>query len=226
VPPLTLPLSLEALVVTGYLVSFATVAIPGPITLVATRLGLGHRLQAAFWFLLGATVLDAVLFAALAAGAGPHLARLGALPAVEILGGLVLLYGAFAAAHPREKPDRNDPALPANGSFAFWRYFLFGMGVSLANPHYWLWWVTAGLAFVEGARAYGEPGLLWMLGALLGGVVSWYAPLLMALHRGKTLLSPQSERLVVQALSVVLLFLGLALVALGGYRLGKAVIPH
>lgn len=216
---LTLPLSLEALVITGYLVSLATVVIPGPITLVATRLGLAHRLAAAFWFLVGATLLDALLFAALAAGAGPHLARLGALPAVEIAGGVVLLWGALASARHRPAADKG-PALSDNGHPRF-RYLLLGMGVSLANPHYWLWWVTAGLAFVEAARTYGEPGLLWMLGALIGGVVSWYAPLLLALHRGKTLLSPRAEALVVKALALVLLVLGLGLVGLGGYRLGR-----
>lgn len=204
---------------TGYLVSLATVVIPGPITLVATRLGLAHRLGAAFWFLLGATLLDAVLFAALAAGAGPHLARLGALPAVEITGGLVLLWGALASVRPRPSAERA-LALPSNGRPRF-RYLLMGMGVSLANPHYWLWWVTAGLAFVEAARTYGEPGLAWMLGALIGGVVSWYAPLLYALHHGKTLLSPRAEALVVKTLAVALLVLGLGLVGLGGYRLGR-----
>lgn len=215
---LTLPLSLEALVITGFLVSFATVVIPGPITLVATRLGLAHRLAAAFWFLLGATLLDALLFVALAAGAGPSLARLGALPAVEIFGGLVLLWGGLAST--RHQPGSNpQPHLPNNGRPRL-RYLLLGMGVSLANPHYWLWWVTAGLAFVEAARTYGEPGLLWMLGALIGGVVCWYAPLLYALHHGKTLLSPRAEVLVVKLLAVVLVILGLGLVGLGGYRLG------
>ncbi len=217
---LTLPLSLEALVITGYLVSLATVVIPGPITLMATRLGLGHRLQAAFWFLVGATLLDAVLFVSLAAGAGPYLARLGALPVVELAGGLVLLWGGLATFHRPPEPVPVPSGPTNNGRHPRVRYLLLGMGVSLANPHYWLWWVTAGLAFVEAARTYGEPGLLWMLFALIAGVVSWYAPLLLALHHGKTLLSPRAETLVVRALAVVLVVLGLGLVALGGYRLG------
>jgi threonine/homoserine/homoserine lactone efflux protein len=219
---LTLPFSLEALVITGFLVSFATVVIPGPITLVATRLGLAHRLGAAFWFLFGATVLDALLFAALAAGAGPSLARLGALPAVEIAGGLVLLYGALTSAKQLAHPAGPTRAGEVSNERPWLSYFFLGMGVSLANPHYWLWWVTAGLAFVEAARAYGEPGLLWMLGALIGGVVAWYAPLLLALHHGRSLLSPKAERLVIRALSLVLLILGLGLLALGSYRLGLA----
>jgi hypothetical protein len=61
-----------------------------------------------------------------------------------------------------------------------------------------------------------------MLGALIGGVVAWYAPLLLALHHGRSLLSPKAERLVIRALSLVLLILGLGLLALGSYRLGLA----
>ncbi len=220
---LTLPFSLPALVALGFFISFATVVIPGPITLVATRLGLAHRFGAAFWFLLGATLLDALLFTALAAGAGPHLARLGALPAVELAGGVVLIYGAFSAIKPRPQraPDAN--GLTGEEEKPKLSYFLLGMAVSLANPHYWLWWVTAGLAFVEAARAYGKPGLLWMLLALVGGVIAWYAPLLLALHHGKALLPPHAERWVLRGLSAVLLILGLGLLCVGSYRLGLAV---
>lgn len=217
----TLPLSLPALVLVGFLVSFATVVVPGPITLVATQLGLAHHLKAAAWFLLGATVLDAVLFAALAAGAAPTLARLGALPAVEIIGGLVLLWGAVASRSQTGKRRPQKPNWEDVTKTSLARYFLLGMGVSLANPHYWLWWVTAGVAFVEAARAHGEPGLLWMLAALIGGVMSWYVPLLFALDHGKTLFSPETENKVTKLLSAVLLAMGLGLVALGSYRLGK-----
>lgn len=220
---LALPFSLPALVALGFFVSFATVVIPGPITLVATRLGLGHRLGAAFWFLLGATLLDALLFTALAAGAGPHLARLGALSAVELAGGLVLLYGALSALQPRPQQVLAANGLTGREEKPKMSYLLLGMAVSLANPHYWLWWVTAGLAFVEAARAYGKPGLLWMLLALVGGVICWYAPLLLALHHGKVLLSRRAERWVLRGLSAVLLILGLGLLCVGSYRLGLAV---
>ncbi len=71
--------------------------------------------------------------------------------------------------------------------------FLLGLLVAAANPHYWIWWVTAGLAFVEAARAHGAPGLAWMLGALVGGVVAWYVPLLWALCHGSKLL-PAARR--------------------------------
>ena len=76
---LTVPLSLPALVVSGFVVSLATVAVPGPITLVASRLALSRHLSSAVWFLVGVTALDVSLFTALAAGAAPILLAVGAL---------------------------------------------------------------------------------------------------------------------------------------------------
>lgn len=216
--PVSPPLSLPALVASGFVVSFVTVAIPGPITIVATRLGLSRHLAAAVWFLVGVTALDVALFSALAAGAAPLLRRVGALPVVVVLGGMALLWGGISTLRDgAEHPDRTTGLrLERRGAASS---FALGLAVSAGNPHYWIWWVTAGLAFVEGARAHGAPGLAWMLAALVGGVVAFYVPLLWALHRGRALLPPRAERMVTRGLGVVLLLLGLALTALGVYRL-------
>ena len=220
---LTLPLSLPALVWAAFLVSLATVAVPGPITLIASRLALSHRLTAAVFFLLGVTLLDVALFVSLAAGAAPVLRRIGALPWVEVVGGLALLWAGVAAL--REPP----PAAPAGGaapgaaaapeSRSAIASLLLGVLTSLGNPHYWIWWVTAGLGFVEAAKTHGRGGLLWMLAALVAGVVAWYVPLLWACHRGRTLLGPRGERVVTKVMGVALLALGVGLVALGVHRL-------
>jgi threonine/homoserine/homoserine lactone efflux protein len=215
---LTVPLSLPALVASGFVVSLATVAVPGPITLVATRLALSRHLSAAIWFLVGVTTLDVTLFTALASGAGPLLRSIGALPMVELFGGIALVWGgvnSLAAAPAKRKRELrvNDVEnRDAVGSF------LLGLLVAAGNPHYWIWWVTAGLAFVEAARAHGNSGLLWMLGALVGGVLAWYAPLLWALSHGSRLLGPQAERFVMKGMGVVLLVLGAGLAGLGGWR--------
>jgi threonine/homoserine/homoserine lactone efflux protein len=225
-PHLTLPLSLPALVVSAFLVSLATVAVPGPITLVATRLALNRNLAAAIWFLAGTTLLDVALFCALAAGAAPSLRRIGALPLVEIVGGMALVWGGIASfrSPPRHRESsRIYTSVEGNGAL---RSFLLGLLVSAGNPHYWIWWATAGLAFVEAARAHGESGLLWMLGALVGGVVTWYVPLLWALSRGSALLTPRAERIVTRGMGVVLLLLGLGLTGLGGWRLYAAHFPR
>jgi len=218
VAPVSPPLSLPALVASGFVVSLVTVAIPGPITIVATRLGLSRHLAAAVWFLVGVTALDVALFSALAAGAAPVLRRIGALPAVIVIGGLALVWGGVSSLRDgSEHPDRTTGLRLERRNMA--SYFALGLAVSAGNPHYWIWWVTAGLAFVEGARSHGAPGLAWMLAALIGGVVAFYIPLLWALHRGRALLSARAERIVTRGLGVVLLLLGAALTVLGVVRL-------
>ena len=85
-PDLTLPISLPALVAAAFFVSLATVAVPGPITLVATRLALARHPVAALWFLVGVTTLDVVLFSALASGAAPVLGFSSALRVTLAIG--------------------------------------------------------------------------------------------------------------------------------------------
>lgn len=215
---LTLPLPFPALVAVAFLVSLATVSIPGPITIVATHLALDRRIRAAAWFLAGTTTLDAVLFAALGAGAGPLLRRIGALPLVEILGGLVLLWGGISSLR-RDAPARSVRPRVRHEPHHALGHFALGLLVSACNPHYWIWWVTAGLAFVEAARAHGTPGLAWMLAALIAGVIAWYIPLLWALHRGRQLLSPRRERQLVTIMGALITFLGASLIAFGAWRL-------
>ncbi len=214
-----LHLSLPALAVAAYLVSMATVVVPGPITIVASRLAMSRHITAAVWFLVGVTVLDIVLFVLLVSGAGPVLRTIGALPAVEIGGGLVLLWGGVRSLRSGSDPapQSDERALPSSASAA--THFTLGILVSAGNPHYWIWWVTAGLAFVEAARPYGMPGLSWLLTALVAGVASWYAWLLWALHRGKRHLGPGAQAIVTRLISVALVVLGLALLTTGLLRL-------
>ena len=215
---LTLPLSLPALVASGFVVSLATVAVPGPITLVATHLALSRHLSSAIWFLIGVTTLDVTLFTALASGAGPLLRTFGALPMVEIIGGIALLWGGISSL--RAVPTHRNPRVSINNveERKAFGSFLLGLLVAAGNPHYWIWWVTAGLAFVEAARAHGGSGLLWMLGALVGGVAAWYAPLLWALSHGSSLLTPRVEHVVMKGMGAVLLLLGAGLAGLGSWR--------
>jgi threonine/homoserine/homoserine lactone efflux protein len=219
VPDLTLPLSLPALVATAFLVSLATVAVPGPITLVASRLALSHRVNAVVFFLLGVTLVDVALFVALAAGAAPTLRRIGALPLVETIGGLALFWVGVASLREHRASRGSAPAGAVTEPRNVLAGFLLGVLTSLGNPHYWIWWVTAGLAFVEAARSHGRGGLLWMLGALVGGVVAWYIPLVWACRRGRALLSERGERIVTVSMGIVLLALGAGLTALGFHRL-------
>ncbi len=111
-------------------------------------------MSAAIWFLIGVTTLDVSLFTALAGGAAPVLRQIGALPVVEIVGGVALVWGGVTSL--REAEPRRDPGLKVDiENCSGFGSFLLGLVVAAGNPHYWIWWVTAGLAFVEAARAHG-----------------------------------------------------------------------
>lgn len=209
-------LSLPALVGSAFLISFATVVVPGPITVVASRLAL-RQLPAAVWFLVGVTVLDVTLFLALAAGAAPLVRGLGGLPLIEIVGGLILLWAGVASL--RHAPRQREPGAPAREPKRPEAYFFLGMAVAAGNPHYWIWWLSAGLALIQAASGYGVSGLAWLLVALVGGVVGWYVPLLAAVRRGRTLLTASAEAWVFKGLSLVMIGLGAALIAIGIGRL-------
>ncbi len=146
---------------------------PGPITLVASPSRLWPATsRPPIWFLVGVTALDVALFTALASGAAPVLRRIGALPVVELVGGIALLWGGITSLRAAPAKRRHGPALDDVEERRALSSFLLGLLVAAANPHYWIWWVTAGLAFVEAARAHGASGLAWMLAALVGGVVA------------------------------------------------------
>jgi threonine/homoserine/homoserine lactone efflux protein len=149
---ITVPLSLPALVASGFVVSLATVAVPGPITLVATHLALSRHLSSAIWFLIGVTTLDVTLFTALASGAGPLLRTFGALPMVEIIGGIALLWGGISSL--RAVPTHRNPRVSINNveERKAFGSFLLGLLVAAGNPHYWIWWVPS-----WGASRLGTP---------------------------------------------------------------------
>lgn len=212
------PLSLPALIISAFLVSLATVVVPGPITLVLSRLAISHRISRAVWFLAGCLVVDVVLFAALAGGAAPFLRRLGALPIVAIIGGLALLWGGWRSLRRRATP--RDPSSASQiERLSAHRAFLVGVIVCLGNVQYWFWWVTAGLAFVEAARAHGYPGLAWILLAFIAGILAWYVPLLWALHHGRSFLTPRGERWVLVSIGALLLAIGATLLTIGTVRM-------
>jgi len=226
-----IPVGLPALLAVAYLVSLITVAVPGPPTLVAARLGLRRRMAAA-WFLAGVTSLDLALFLSLAGGAGPLLFNVGAMPAVELVGGLALLVGGALALGRRAHdpsaglhlPSPTNPrAARGNDPTSGLACFVLGVAVAGGNPQYWVWWVTAGLAFVEAARGYGHHGLTWMLLALVGGVVTWWVVLLTGLHHGALALPPRLERLLAAALGWIMVLLGAGLASVGAWRLLPAI---
>ncbi len=215
--------SLPAVLVTAFLVSFATVVVPSPITLAASRFAVARGTRAAAVLLTAVTLTDVAVFALIAFGFQPYLHRLGGVHyLIPVAGGLLVVAGvAMVAASRRDVAQlvsprgrrRVDHEQSLHGSF------LAGVAVAVLNPGYWLWWTTAGTTFIHAARHWGRLGLALALLAFLAGVLAWYVPLVFALRHGRRVFSAEWNRR-------VLVLLGSGMVACGVYVLWRVLAGH
>ncbi len=208
--------SLPAVIFSAFVVSFVTVVVPSPITIAASRYAVARGTRAAAIFLTAVTILDVAVFSALAFGLQPLLLRIGGTRyLMPVAGFLLVIVGlGMLVLAPRDAnrlvsergKRRAEREEHLHGPF------LAGLLVAAANPGYWIWWTTAGTAFIHAARHWGRLGLTLLLLAFIGGVVLWYSAFLWALHRGRTVVSPRLQKW-------LLVILGVALVGFGVYIL-------
>jgi len=205
--------SLLTVVLSAFVVTLATVIVPSPSTMAASRYAVSHGTRAAAACLSGVVILDIVVFLALAVGFEPMLFRVGGhryiLPvaAALLLGaGLFMVIMAPRDVHSRlisaRGRERADKEQKLHGPF------LAGLLIPLANPGYWIWWTTVGTSFIHAARRWGRLGLTLVLIGFLGGVIGWYVPLLFALRRGRQVFSPRVQQRILMVLGVGMMGFG------------------
>ena len=90
--------SLPATLVSAFLVTFVTVVIPSPSTVVASRYGVTEGARAAAAFLSAVAVLDTVAFALLVFGFQPLIHNLGAARYLMPVAGVGLIVGGVVTA--------------------------------------------------------------------------------------------------------------------------------
>jgi threonine/homoserine/homoserine lactone efflux protein len=133
--------------------------------------------------------------------------------AIGLIGGLVLLYlGCLTVQVSGE-------ASAAGGQAATsWLHLvLLGGVMSMANPYWWLWWATIGVAHVGWATQKSPGGgVTYFTGHILSDV-AWYSAVSVALAAGRSVFSPPVLRGIYVVCGVFLLALGLLFI-IGGAR--------
>lgn len=205
--------SLLAVVASAFVVTLATVIVPSPSTMAASRYAVSHGTRAAAACLSGVVLLDIIVFLSLAYGFEPVLYRIGGhrylLPAASALlfiAGLGMIVLAprdvstrLISVRGKERADREQ---------ALHGPFLAGLLIPIANPGYWIWWTTVGTSFIHVARRWGNLGLTLLLTGFIAGVLAWYVPLLYALHHGRQIFSKETQRRILVALGVGMMAFG------------------
>jgi threonine/homoserine/homoserine lactone efflux protein len=86
--------------------------------------------------------------------------------------------------------------------------FLSGVVTSLANPFFWVWWLSIGSAMVLAGL---EGGLVLGAAFLVGhwiADITWYTVVSVTIHRGRTLLSDNGYRAINTLCGVFLVIFG------------------
>ncbi len=210
------PTTLPAVIVSAFFVTFATVIVPSPSTIAASRYAVTQGTRAAAACLSAVVFLDILVFLGLALGLQPLLRRIGGSHYFPLIAGFFLVIaGVGMVVLAPKNVDRM--VTPKGRAFAQKEQslhgpFVAGLLIPFANPGYWIWWTTVGTAFIHAARHWGRLGLTLLLASFITGVIAWYIPLLWALHRGREIFSPTAQKR-------LLVILGIAMVGFGAYLL-------
>ncbi|MRR11056.1 lysine transporter LysE, partial [bacterium] len=168
---------------------------------------LQHGRVSAFLMLVGHALLEAVLLVGFAFGLEHFLARDSVVTALGMIGGAVLLVmgGSLLLGAARGTISAD---LDASGERSSLGPIAHGALVSISNPYWTLWWATIGVTLAARGLAIGPAGVIaFFLGHQLADL-AWYAFVILAVSKGRHLLSPTVYRTIIGALAVFLLVLG------------------
>jgi threonine/homoserine/homoserine lactone efflux protein len=206
---LTLPVIFGVALATG----FSGAVVPGSLLAVVVTNSMQFGWVAGPIMMIGHGILELVAVILLTTGlikfARSNVVRGG----IGVIGGLVLLYlGYLTVQIPGETAAGSGQA--ATG----WPHLIaLGGLMSMANPYWWLWWATIGVAHVGWATQIGKTGgVTYFTGHILSDV-AWYSAVSAALAAGRTLFSPAVLRGIYVVCGAFLVALGV-LFLVGGMR--------
>ncbi len=141
-----------AFLLSAFVISLSGALAPGPVT--AATLAAGARARhAGAQIAIGHLLVELPLIVLLAMGAGSLIDSPGVSAAIALAGGLVLLVlGGQLLLSLRSNPAPSGPPVQKHP-------VLIGVVLTLANPYFFVWWATVGLALTTQAMAFGLTAL-------------------------------------------------------------------
>jgi threonine/homoserine/homoserine lactone efflux protein len=169
-------------------ISLSGVMMPGPLT--AGTIAKGYREQNAGIFIaLGHAVIELPLIALIYFGFAHFFASPEVKKVVGLAGGLMLIFMGLMVLRSFGKKVGEAADLPSNS-------LVTGIVLTGANPYFFLWWATIGIALIVTAAEFG------ILGLVAFGVVHWSCDLVweqivsVSVFRTKHLWTQKVQRIV------------------------------
>jgi threonine/homoserine/homoserine lactone efflux protein len=196
-------------------IAYSGALMPGPMLAVVVAETPRQGAKAGPLVVLGHSVLELVLLAALVIGLGPLLEREGVRAALSLAGGVMLaatgIVMVVAVVHGTVRLEW-DAEAAAGGRL---RTIIGGIVSSLANPYWTIWWATIGLGLLTKAYAIGFAGLAaFYVGHILGDL-TWYSAVSGAIAAGRRWMTQKGYRAMIAVAAAFLLLLAVWFVVSG-----------
>ena len=209
--------SLQEMLLVAFAIGLTGALTPGP-TLVATiRASVEHGWYAGPVITAGHCLVELVVFILILAGlitvAGQYswlIAAFGGV-ALVIFGIMTILGSRTMSISGTLKEDVNttNHGWGPVGNNGIRQVFLSGVLTSVANPYFWVWWLSIGSAMVIAGL---EGGLILGAAFLVGhwvADITWYTVVSVTIHRGRSLLSDTWYRAITALCGVFLVVFGM-----------------
>jgi len=156
--------NLHLFLLSTVIISLTGVMSPGPVFAVTVTKGHRDR-KAGALIAFGHGVIEFPLMTLIYFGFAWFFALSQTKTAIGLIGGLMLVYMGFKMFRARRKTEDPGGENVGHGSF------VAGIVTTIANPYFFLWWATIGLALIRNASDFGTVGFVFF------AVVHWLCDL-------------------------------------------------
>jgi threonine/homoserine/homoserine lactone efflux protein len=181
-------------------ISLSGVMMPGPMT--AATIAKGYREKNAGAFIaIGHGIVELPIIALVYFGLAPFLSSPGVKMGVGIAGGLMLMFMGAMIFRTTRKANGDVPVLPYNS-------LTTGIVMTGANPYFFLWWATVGIALIVTASGFGIYGLLLFVVVHWSCDLVWEQVVSMSVFKTRHLWNDKIRKVIFGVCSVVLVGFG------------------
>jgi threonine/homoserine/homoserine lactone efflux protein len=183
-------------------ISLSGVMAPGPLTAATITKGYNDKYAGTF-IALGHAIIEIPLMALIYFGFAHFLASPEVKKIIGLIGGLLLIFMGAMLFRTMNKSIREAGGdLPSNS-------FTTGILLTGANPYFFLWWATIGIALIYGAAEFGIYGLIIFV------IVHWLCDLFweqlvsFTVFKTRHLWTPKVQKVVFGICALVLIGFGI-----------------
>lgn len=199
--------SLPLIFLTSLAIGFTGAVAPGPLLALTLKESAGQKKTAGLWLSGGHSLCELLMVGALAAGLTRIVSANVISGPIGLLGGLILIWMAFGTFRQSgASAEKSDSFASASGPQ---KLLIGGATVTVSNPYWTIWWLTAGLALLLMSTKAGVAGVISFFIGHISADFLWFGFVGLVVAWGGRMLSDRIYRRILQVCAVFLLVFGL-----------------